>query len=446
MQLSHWFAKLSGKIFSFEGGVCLPEGKKISAGLPIEDFMDPQQEMVFPMLQHQGEPCEVLVREGERVLRDQLIGRPVGHGANVYSSVSGIVKKIEPRLHPSGQMVLSVVIENDHQYETLPANFSPASYKELSKEEILRRIEFAGIVGMGGDGYPTHEKLGSALSKPIDLVILNGCECEPYLSSDLRVMLEDSWRVINGLRIVLSLFPDASGVVAVEENKTEAIKALKEHIEDNEKIRIWPIVRKYPSGDEKMLVEAVKKTQIPSDGLAEDVGCVVINIDTSVAISRAVTQTRPLQRRIVTIAGDCIRTPKNYRVRIGTSFSELIEQVGPLTKRPRRVIYGGPMMGHIVKTLDFPVIKTSTCILLLSSKQTERLDEDNCIRCGQCMTVCPIHLVPYKLYEARKSHNQALFEKLNGHLCTSCGCCSYICPARRDLTKVITKVEAEEES
>ncbi|MBQ1368902.1 MAG: electron transport complex subunit RsxC [Firmicutes bacterium] len=437
MDLSHWFEVHSGKVLSFDGGVRLPDEKKDAADLPIADFMDPQQEMVFSMLQHQGEPCEPVVREGERVLRDQLIGKPHGLGANIYSSCSGVVKKIEPRLHPNGQMIVSVIIENDHQYETLPARFSPASYKELDKEEILRRIEYAGIVGMGGDGYPTHQKLALALERPIDTVLLNGCECEPYLSSDYRVMLEDSWRVINGLRITLSLFSGAKGIIVAQDNKPEAIRSLKEHLEGDDNIRIYPMRAKYPSGDEKMLIEAALKRQIPAGGMALDADCVTLNIDTSVAISRAVTQARPLERRIVTIAGDCVKKPQNYRMRIGTSFNELIEHIGPMTKRPRRIIYGGPMMGQIVQSLDFPVTKTSSCILLLSSKQTPQLDENSCIRCGQCLMVCPIHLEPYKLYEAVRKGNFKLYDKLNGSLCTSCGCCSYICPARRDLTKTI---------
>ena len=368
MDLSHLFRSHSLRALSFEGGVRPPDEKQFSRKLPIVDFMDPQQEMVFSMLQHQGEPCVPVVKEGEKVFRDQLIGSPDGLGAPVYSSVSGTVKAIEPRLHPNSQMIMSVVIENDHVYETLPAKFPPASFMELTKKEILERIRYAGIVGMGGDGYPTYEKIVSAMEKPIDHVLLNGCECEPYLSSDYRVMLEDSWRVVNGLKIVLSLFPEAKGIICIENNKPDAVQTLGEHVQDDEKIRICTIKTKYPSGDEKVLIESVLRRQIPAGKKAEDASCVVLNIDTSVAISRAVTQARPLERRIITIAGDCVRNPGNYRVRVGTSFSELVKQVGPLAKRPRRVIYGGPMMGNTVDSLDFPVVKTSSCILLLSSK------------------------------------------------------------------------------
>ena len=451
MDLSHLFSSHSLRAFSFEGGVRPADEKQFSKDHPILDFMDPQQEMVFFMLQHQGEPCEPVVKEGEKVFRDQLIGSPKGLGAPVYSSVSGIVKAIEPRLHPNGQMIMSVVVDNDHMYETLPAKFPPASFMELTKEEILERIRFAGIVGMGGDGYPTFPKLVSAMQKPIDHVLLNGCECEPYLSSDYRVMLEDSWRVVNGLKIVLSLFPEAKGIICMEHNKPDAVEALGEHVQDDEKIRICTLKSKYPSGDEKVLIESVLRRQIPAGMKAEDASCVVLNIDTSVAISRAVTQARPLERRIITIAGDCVRNPGNYRVRVGTSFSELLEQVSPLAKRPRRVIYGGPMMGNAVNSLDFPVVKTSSCILLLSSKSPSRSEETACIRCGQCLTACPVHLEPFRLYEALMKDDQTLFSKLNGDLCTGCGCCSYVCPAKRDLTEIISKRNwqpegAEEES
>ena len=434
MDLSHLFRRRS---LTFEGGVKLPDMKQASADFPIADFMEPQREMVFPMLQHQGEECEVLVREGERVLRDQLIGRPAGLGANIYSSVSGTVTHVEPRLHPSGQMVMSVVVENDHRYETMPAAFPPASFKELTKVEILDRIRYAGIVGMGMDGYPTSEKLSQAIDGTIEYVLLNGCESEPYLTSDYRVMLEDSWRVINGLRIVLSLFPEAQGRICIEDNKPKALEALKEHIEDDSRISLCSLKSKYPQGDENMLVETVTGRQVPFGKLPKDAGCIVLNIDTSVAISRAVTQARPLQRRIVTVAGDCVRTPKNYRVRIGTSMEELIEQVGPLAKRPRRVIYGGPMMGHTVQSLDFPVVKTSSCILLLSSKAALHSEESACIHCGACQAVCPYHLQPNLLYEAVLKKDHARFEKLHGNACSLCGSCSYVCPAKRELVQKI---------
>lgn len=420
---------------TFKGGIHPFEGKELSSDLPIADYMDPKEDLVFPMLQHLGAPCKPIVKKGDRVLRDQVIGEPTGLGVQVFSSVSGIVKDVKPMLHPNGNMVLSVIVENDHLYETAEKPFAPATYKELSKEEILDRIRYAGIVGMGGAGFPTHIKLNPGPGKHIDYVLINASECEPYLTSDYRVMLEDPWRIVNGLKIALSLFEDAKGLICIETNKPKAILTMKEYTQDEDNISIVPLKTKYPQGCEKHLIYAATKREVPSGKLPADAGCIVINVDTAVAISRAITQGRPLQRRIVTVTGDCVANPRNYRVRIGTNMRELLEQTGDLIAEPAKIISGGPMMGVSMGTLDVPIVKTSSCILLLSKDSAQLPEEGACIRCGKCVEVCPMWLEPTTLNKLVLSRDFKGFEAAHGMNCIECGACQYTCPAKRRLTQ-----------
>ena len=427
--------RLHAKAVTFKGGIHPAEMKEITENLPIRDFMEPNELMVFPMIQHVGAPCKPIVKKGDYVLRDQLIGEPQGLGANIYTSVSGTVKDVKEMLHPNGNMVMSVVIENDHQYTTLKHEYEPASYEELSKEEILARIKFAGIVGMGGAGFPTHVKLSPPPDKKIEYILLNASECEPYLTSDYRVLLEDSWRVVNGFKIALSLFDDAVGRICIENNKMKAVEVIGELVQDEPKIEVTVLKTKFPEGSEKQLINAATGREVPSGKLPADAGCIVINVDTAVAISRAVTQGRPLERRIVTVAGDCIPNPGNYKVRIGTSVRELIESQGELLKQPKKIIFGGPMMGMAVDTLDLPVTKTTSCILLLSEDEVALSPESPCIRCGKCIEACPMHLQPYLLNQLVLKRDTEGFMKYHGMDCMECGSCSYICPAKRQLTQ-----------
>ena len=426
----------SSMLKTFKGGVYPPDEKKVTCDKPIQDFMDPVGDMVFPMQQHQGAPCTPIVKKGDHVLRDQIIGEPTDLlGAYVYTSVSGTVKDVKPMLHPNGTQVMSVIIENDHRYEVKEKEIKPCSYKELSRDEILDRIRLAGIVGMGGTGFPTHIKLSPEADKKIDYVLINGSECESYLTSDYRVMLEDPWRVVNGLRIAMSLFPKAKGRIGIEADKSKAIETLQTYIQDEKDMEIVPLKTKYPQGGEKQLIYAITGREVPSGGLPDDVGCIVLNVDTTVAISRAITQARPLQRRIVTVAGDCIKNPGNFRVRIGTSFQEVVEAAGGLIEEPAKMLCGGPMMGTALSTLDIPIIKTTSCILLLSEKEAWLPKETACIRCGKCVEACPMHLQPYKLNQLVLREDWDGFIKLNGTDCIECGSCSYTCPAKRYLTQ-----------
>ncbi len=426
---------------TFHGGIHPPDQKHITEDLPIKDYMDPHMDMVYPMQQHLGAPCRPLVKKGDRVLRDQLIGEPVSFVcAPVYSSVSGTVKDVKPMLHPNGSKVMSVIVENDHLYETMQGPFSPCDYKTLSREDILERIKYSGIVGMGGAGFPTHIKLSPPPDKKIDHIIINGAECEPYLTSDYRVMLEDTIRLLNGTRLLSYIFPESKVCIAIENNKMKAIRQLDHYLNkdgDAGNISVVQLLAKYPQGGEKMLINAVTGREVPSGALPADVGCIVLNIDSVIAIYRAVVQARPLQRRIVTISGDGVENPGNYRVRIGTSIRELLENVAGLKGTPGKVICGGPMMGMPMADLDAPIIKTSSSLLILSKEKAVLPEESACIRCGQCIHACPMHLQPYQLSDFARRGDWDAFIKQHGCDCIECGSCSYVCPAKRHLTQAM---------
>ncbi len=427
---------------SFRGGIKPPDHKETTENIPIRDFMDPEGDMVFLMQQHLGAPAKPVVEVGQHVLRHQLIGEPGGFVSSpVYSSVSGTVKDIRPMRHPNGSMVPAVIIENDHLYEAMSGPYQPADYTQLDAAEIRERIRYAGIVGMGGAGFPTFIKLTPPEDKKIDYVLINGSECEPYLTSDYRVMLEDTERLVVGGAIVRKLFPGSACCFCIENNKPKAIDRLNECIRsrfpDDEDMRVIQLITKYPQGSEKMIIKAATGREVPGNGgLPADVGCIVINIDTVIAVYRAVMQARPLQRRIVTVSGSMVRNPGNYRVRIGTNLRELVEFAG-ITEEPAKIICGGPMMGLAVDTFDIPVIKTTSSLVLLTAEEARLPEESPCIRCGKCVSACPMHLQPYLLAELADRRDFDAFEKEFGCECIECGSCSFACPAKRQLTQAI---------
>ena len=423
-------------MFTFHGGIHPYDGKDISKDKPIVDY-SPKGLMVYPLSQHIGAPAEPVVEIGEHVLVGQLIAKETGFVSSpIYSSVSGTVKAIEPRRIITGDHVKSIVIENDGAYDEVEFTPNP-DYTKLSREEIVSLIQKAGIVGMGGAGFPTHVKVSPKEPDKIEYIIANCAECEPYLTSDYRIMIETPVKLVEGLRIELSLFNNARGILAVEDNKPDCIKILKELTKNDDKITVIGLKTKYPQGSERHLIFATTKRAINSSMLPADAGCIVNNVDTICSIYQAVVEGRPLLHRIVTVTGDCVKNPQNFRIPIGTNYHELIDEAGGFIKEPEKIVSGGPMMGFAIFDLDVPATKTSSALLCLSKDQISSAKETACINCGRCVEVCPGRVVPSKLADFAQNGNREMFEKYNGMECCECGCCSYICPAKRYLTQSI---------
>ena len=423
------------KLGTFKGGIHPNDGKEISKNTPIKEIL-PKGNLVYPMSQHIGAPAKAIVEVGDKVLVGQKIGEATGFiSANVISSVSGVVKAIEPRLIASGNKVMSIIIENDNEYKTISGVGEKRDYTKLSKEEIRNYIKEAGIVGLGGAGFPTNVKLTPKDDDAIDYVIVNAVECEPYLTSDYRVMLEMPEKIIGGLKVILHLFPNAKGIIAIEDNKPEAIKILRKATEGENNISIKVLKTKYPQGSERAVIFASTGRKINSKMLPADAGCVVDNVDTVVAIYMAVCESTPLMRKIITVTGDAINNPRNFEVKTGTNYSELVEEAGGFKETPEKIISGGPMMGTAIFTLDIPVTKTSSALLCFLKDEVAENEPTACIRCGRCVSVCPQKLMPAKL-SVLADHNQFdEFEKLYGAECVECGSCSFICPAKRNLAQ-----------
>jgi len=338
-------------------------------------------------------------------------------------------------------MVQSIIVENDGEYRTVEGFGQKRDYTALSKQEIRDIVKEAGIVGLGGAGFPTNVKLAPKNEEEIDYVIVNGAECEPYLTSDYRVMLEQPEKVVGGLKVILQLFDKAKGVIGIEENKPEAIRILSELVKDEPRIQVCTLKTKYPQGGERFLIYAVTGgREINSTMLPADAGCIVDNIDTVVSIYNAVCETTPLIRRIITVTGDAIREPRNFEVRLGTNYQELIEAAGGFKEEPEKVLSGGPMMGQALFSYDIPVMKTSSALTCLTKDQVAANAETACIRCGRCVDVCPGRVVPQMLMTAAEHHDLAAFEKLNGMECCECGSCTFICPAHRPLTQAFKEM------
>lgn len=425
---------------TFKGGIHPYEGKELSENQSIEVLM-PKGEMVYPLSQHIGAPAKALVKKGDPVLVGQKIGEPGGFVSSpVICSVSGTVKAVEKRRVVNGSMVDCIIVENDGQYNTVEGLGADRDPSTLSKQEILDIIKEAGIVGLGGAGFPTHVKLAPKAPEKIDYVILNGAECEPYLTSDYRVMLEEPEKVVGGLKVMLQLFDNAKGVIGIENNKPEAIKKMQELVKDEPRIEVSPLQTKYPQGGERTLIYAVTGRSVNSSMLPADAGCVVDNVDTVAAIYMAVCKTTPLLRKIITVTGDAIANPKNFNVRLGTNYQELIEAAGGFKVDPEKVISGGPMMGMALFDLNVPVAKTSSALTCLSKDVVAEMEPTACIRCGRCVSVCPEFLVPQKLFKAAEKHDIEKFKALNGMECVECGSCAWICPARKPLTQAFKQM------
>lgn len=420
---------------TFLRGVHPFDGKFFSKDEAIRRVL-PEGEMVFPLSQHIGAPAVPTVAPGDRVLVGQQIAKPGGFvSAGICSSVSGTVKKIEMRTTIVGETRESIVIENDGQYEPIAGLGDKRDYTKLSPAEIRDIIRDAGIVGIGGAGFPTHVKLTTKDDSKVEYIIVNGAECEPYLTSDYRLMLERPDELLTGLKVILSLFPNAKGVIGIEDNKPDAIKLLEQKTAGEPGIEVCPLKTKYPQGGERMLIHAITGRDINSSMLPFDAGCIVQNVATVIAIYQAVCCSTPLITKVMTITGDAVKSPCNLEVSLGCSHQAVLDAAGGFSGQPEKLISGGPMMGTAMYTLDIPVQKTSSSILAFLEDPVADNPPTNCIHCGRCVAACPEKLVPQMLQDAADHDDFARFEKLGGMECIECGCCTIVCPARRTLTQ-----------
>ena len=425
-----------GKL-TFRGGIHPYEGKELSKDHPIEKYL-PKGDLVYPLSQHIGAPSVPCVKKGDTVLAGQKIADAGGFvSVPLHASVSGTVKGIEKRLNATGSMVDCIVIENDQQYQE--TEFQEARLEDLTKEEILNRIKEGGVVGMGGAGFPTHVKLAPKDPSKIEYVLVNGAECEPYITSDYRRMIEEPEKVVKGLQVILTLFDSAKGYICIEDNKPDCIAKMKGLVKDIDRIEVKEMMTKYPQGGERTLIYAATGREINSTMLPADVGCVVDNVETVISVYKAVILGRPVNSRVVTVTGDGIKEPKNLLVLAGTDMSELVDAAGGLKAKIAKAISGGPMMGFALYDLHVPCTKTTSAFLFLEHDAVSEAQEIQtaCINCGRCVSVCPGHVLPARLAKLAERGDMAGFEALDGMECCECGCCSYICPAKRPLTQSI---------
>ena len=421
---------------TFKGGVHPYEGKELAKDQPIVEVL-PKGDLVYPLSQHIGAPATPVVAVGDKVLKGQKIAEAGGFVSSpIYASASGTVKAIEPHRVAVGDMVNSIVIENDGAFEEV--EYTPCEdVTALSKEEIVNKVKEAGVVGMGGAGFPTHVKLSPKEPEKIEYVIANCAECEPYLTADYRRMLENPEELIGGMKIILQLFDHAKGVLGIEDNKPDCIEKLTELVKDEPRIEVCPLQTKYPQGGERQLIYATTGRAINSSMLPADAGCVVDNVATISAIYRAVAKGEPSMDRIVTVSGDAVHEPGNFKVPFGMNQAELIEAAGGYKVDPEKIISGGPMMGFSMFTVDVPVTKTSSSILCFTKDEVAQYEPTACINCGRCVEVCPSRLIPSRLADYAEHHDEEAFTKHEGLECMECGSCSYVCPAKRQLKQAI---------
>lgn len=423
-------------LLTFKGGVHPNDGKSLAKDKEIVELL-PKGDLVYPLSQHIGAPASPVVKKGDHVLKGQMIAEAGGFvSAPIYASVSGTVKAIEPHVNPTGAKVNCIVIENDGQYEEV--EYPPVKpLSELTKEEILNMIANAGIVGMGGAGFPTRVKLSPKEPEKIDYIIANCAECEPYITADYRRMMETPELLVEGMKVILKLFDNAKGIFGVEDNKPDCIAKLKELVKDEPRMEVKTLMTKYPQGAERQLIYATTGRAINSTMLPADAGCVVDNVETVISIYNAVVKGIPSMERVVTVSGDGVANPGNYKVLFGTNQRELVEAAGGLKEGCEKVISGGPMMGFAMYTLGTPITKTSSSILCLSKDEVSASTATACINCGRCVEACPSRIIPSRLADLAERHDEAGFVKMNGLECVECGSCSYVCPAKRHLKQAI---------
>jgi len=423
---------------TFDKGVHPSDNKELTANKAVKTAALPGT-VIIPLQQHIGPPCQCLVKKGDIVSE----GQPIGEGtsfisAPVHASISGKVKDIDNYPHPSGRKVLSVVIEGDGEIKQWKA-LKNVKIDDIDPEVIRDKVRGAGIVGMGGAAFPTSVKLTLPKGKKIDTVILNGCECEPYLTSDYRVMLESPQKVVWGLRALMRASGASRGIIGIEENKLEAVHAIRDAISGALDLEVMVLETKYPQGAEKMLIQAAIRRKVPTGALPLEVGVLVNNVGTAAAIYDVFHYDKPLIERIVTLSGDALNSPCNLLVRVGTSFEDVIKECGGIKDSfaEVEVLNGGPMMGITQSTLAVPVIKGTSGITVLGAADIKKKPIEPCIRCASCVEACPMGLMPYRLGDLGIMARAEEFSAWSGMDCIECGCCSYVCPSRRPLLQWI---------
>ena len=435
------------RLKTFKGGIHPNAQKewtnKVSVAPHIAD-----SEIIIPLRQHIGSPCEPLVQVGDTVKKGQKIGEATSFvSAPVHSSVSGTVTAIKKHPHPGGGEEMCIFIENDGkdtpEEGIIPWNleFIPEKIREyidnLTKEEIVSKVKEAGITGMGGAAFPTHVKLCPPEGTVIHTIVVNGAECEPYLTADHREMLENSQRIVVGALMIAKAVDAKEIIISIENNKNDAIDAMSEVSKDFPEITIGILQTKYPQGSEKQLIQAITKKQVPSGALPSAVGVIVNNIDTCIAVAEAVVRNKPLIERVVTVSGDAIARPSNLKARIGVKFSSLIEAAGGFKGEPKKVVMGGPMMGIAQNNLDAPMIKGTSGILAFAEPETYGKDEGDCVKCSKCVQVCPMRLMPNYLSVFAEAKDVEKLKEYNIMDCMECGSCAFICPQRRFMVQHI---------
>ena len=421
----------------FFGGIHPKYNKEMSTRVTTFHSITPKQ-VVIPLQQHIGAPCAPLVQVGDHVLKGQKIGDGEGLCVPVHASVSGTVVAIEPRPHTSGRMVNAIVIDNDFQETAIEWKRNDLPLEQLDPDEILHAIREAGIVGMGGAAFPGNVKALSAMGN-VDVLIANACECEPYITADDSLLRTDPEHVLDGMRILRRVLNPQRMVLAVEDNKTEAIEKVRALLGSHSGIELVVLPTRYPQGAEKQLIQSVTGREVPPGKLPVAVGCAVFNVSTYAAIYRAVRLGLPLIQRIVTISGEAIAEPQNFIVRIGTPFHDLIEVAGGLHDKTERVISGGPMMGVAQSDLRVPVIKATNSILCLLKDKNGAAENPVCLRCGKCVSVCPMRLHPLYMYRFTNAGKVEELNRLNILDCMECGSCAFTCPGKLPLVERFRK-------
>ena len=420
----------------FYGGVHPAEHKEATERKPVVPLEEAPAQVVIPMSMHVGAPCKPIVAVGDEVTVGQKIGEIAGLGAPIHASVSGKVVAVEPRPHPGGDVMMSVVIENDYKDTPHPSIVHRDNVDALTSQEIIDIVKEAGITGMGGAGFPTHVKLSGAVGKA-DTIILNGAECEPYITADHRLMLERGEAVIGGARFIMKALGLKEATIGIEGNKLDAVEHLKSLLPNGDtSIHVETLKTRYPQGAEKQLIQRVTGREVPPGGLPADVGCTVFNVATAAAIYDAVTEGKPLTHRNVTITGGAIERPMNVNAPIGTPVEHLIKMAGGFKIQPQRLLMGGPMMGNPQYDLTAPMFKGTNCILALTDAEAAIQDtEQTCLRCGRCVNACPMHLMPLYMHMYAEKRAWHELEGYNIMDCMECGSCNYICPARIHLVQ-----------